>query len=476
MNELINIEKYGDLYFIHKPNISWRIIADSVIAINNKDGLLLTFNDIASLIWIETQSWSNLYYIIDVIQQNYDIDFDTALDDSTNFLLYLVNKGFIMCNIDLKFESNNGSDLLNHNEEEFNYDIKDICMENKIPIIGCIEVTEKCNLKCKHCYNSPLDKKELEYEEIKTIMDDLATLGCLDLLITGGEPLMRDDLKNILNYARKKNFSITLKTNANLIDNEFAVFLKNIFVSEVHISIYSMIDKEHDLITNVNGSLQKSLRGINFLKNNNIKVHIACPLTKYNYKTVHLIKEYADKNKIGFAFDPIITKKVNGDKAPIELRLTKTEINEIYDNNTFTEIIFPFLKNNTDIIPVNTKLVSNSHTTNLPICGAGTAMLFVTAYGDVYPCVALPINVGNIRKNALSDIWNNSQVLKETQSIYNGKFIKCISCDKLENCMRCPGIFYSDTGNIFEPSPASCLIAEYSTKSKLNKNDLSFNT
>ena len=304
----------------------------------------------------------------------------------------------------------------------------------------------------------------------------MASLGCLDLLITGGEPTIRPDFSDIIWYGRKKKFSITVKTNATKIDKYLAQLLKKAFVAEVHVSMYSLLADEHDAITGVPNSLSKTLIGIENLRDADVKVHIACPLTKINYRSVKQVKEFALKIGAKCGFDPVITAKVNGDKSPINLRLGITELDQLYKSHIYSEIIFPHLLNTSDVSSTGAATLSEQET-NLPICGAGSSMVCISAYGDVIPCVALPLTAGNIREKSLKEIWTTSPVLKEVRSLTFDKFTKCIDCDKITVCTRCPGVFYSDSGSASIPSQAICLVAGYSKKAtkdslcqELNKN------
>ncbi len=101
---------------------------------------------------------------------------------------------------------------------KFSKRIHDKTVSERIPIGGGLEPTLRCNLKCVHCYAAyDHKKKEMTYKEICYILDEITEAGCLWLLITGGEPLLRDDFLNIYSYVKKKGLLITLFTNGNLI-------------------------------------------------------------------------------------------------------------------------------------------------------------------------------------------------------------------------------------------------------------------
>jgi MoaA/NifB/PqqE/SkfB family radical SAM enzyme len=114
------------------------------------------------------------------------------------------------------------------NYSEFSRRLHDKVVGRRIPISGSIEVTARCNLRCAHCYiNLPAGdrhalERELNCQELFSILDQMVDEGCLWLLITGGEPLIRPDFLDIYTYAKKKGILITLFTNGTTITPRIA--------------------------------------------------------------------------------------------------------------------------------------------------------------------------------------------------------------------------------------------------------------
>jgi len=377
----------SDYYVCQNSHVSWRSIADHVLIVDHKRRQLLTLNNVAGTIWGLSDTWTHVDHIVACVQNIYDIDYNTAKQDVETFIerllateLLITDKNYVKPSLKT---DDNGPSCFNENIPA---NVKSLCLKNSIPLVGVLEITEHCNLHCQHCYNSPKRNKELSFPEITSTLDGLASLGCLDLLITGGEPTIRPDFSDIIWYGRKKKFSITVKTNATKIDKYLAQLLKKAFVAEVHVSMYSLLADEHDAITGVPNSLSKTLIGIENLRDADVKVHIACPLTKINYRSVKQVKEFALKIGAKCGFDPVITAKVNGDKSPINLRLGITELDQLYKSHIYSEIIFPHLLNTSDVSSTGAATLSEQET-NLPICGAGSSMVCISAYGDVIPCV-----------------------------------------------------------------------------------------
>ena len=113
---------------------------------------------------------------------------------------------------------------------EFGERLQDKIKSRRFPLSGSLELTFRCNLRCAHCYaacghEGIPQQAELSYAEILNIIDQIAEAGCLWLLLTGGEPLIRPDFVDIYAYAKRKGFLITLFTNATLITPEIVDIL-----------------------------------------------------------------------------------------------------------------------------------------------------------------------------------------------------------------------------------------------------------
>ena len=101
---------------------------------------------------------------------------------------------------------------------EFSERIYKKLISKRIPFDGSLELTLRCNLRCVHCYCKPdVSKQEMSYVQVTRVLDEIADAGCFWLLLTGGEPLLRDDFAKIYAYAKKKGMMITLFTNATLL-------------------------------------------------------------------------------------------------------------------------------------------------------------------------------------------------------------------------------------------------------------------
>ncbi|MBP1739255.1 MAG: putative Radical domain protein, partial [Deltaproteobacteria bacterium] len=135
-----------------------------------------------------------------------------------------------------------------------------------------IELTERCNNNCVHCcINLPADdlvakKRELSTAALKDILKEAASLGCLTVRFTGGEPLLRDDFEELYLYARKSGLKVLLFTNATLITPTLAELLSRIPpLEKIEITVYGMKKISYEAVARTPGSFEAAWRGITLL-------------------------------------------------------------------------------------------------------------------------------------------------------------------------------------------------------------------
>ncbi|WP_242822935.1 radical SAM protein [Clostridium sp. SY8519] len=139
------------------------------------------------------------------------------------------------------------------------HDIEDLKCQT-VPSFAWIEITTKCNLKCKHCYNDshPQRDESMSLQNFRTVVDKLKNLGITRIQIIGGEPFMEGAvLKDMLDYSKNKFEFIEVFTNGTLMDDEWIKYIKE---NGIHIalSVYSYIETEHDKVTDSIGSYKKT--------------------------------------------------------------------------------------------------------------------------------------------------------------------------------------------------------------------------
>lgn len=140
----------------------------------------------------------------------------------------------------------------------------------RVPLSGSINLTHQCNLKCAHCYiatdcaKESKQPKELGVGKWKSIIDEIADAGCLYLLITGGEPLLRKDFIEIYTHAKNQGFIITVFTNGTQVAEKHLALFRELPPRNVDISLYGATQQTYENITRVKGPYGRCIQGIEY--------------------------------------------------------------------------------------------------------------------------------------------------------------------------------------------------------------------
>jgi len=322
-------------------------------------------------------------------------------------------------------------------------------IERDVPIYSTIEVTWRCNLHCIHCDMElpKKDQKELSTEEIKEILRQLVQEGSLFLTLTGGEPLLREDLWEILEYAKTLKFFPKIITNGTQITYEYADNIKSLKLSGVDISIYGVTAEVHDGITGVPGSFEKTKEAIRLLRERDVKITLLTVLMKDNFFQLQELKQYSEDLGAEHSISPTIFPKRDGSKEPFKFRINDQQLKE-------------YLK---DRLPYDEyKSVQDIERPALcaPHCNLGRLYLVIDAYGSVYPCIARTGVAGNLRKDSVRIIWRESEELKTIRSITNEDLKECNSCEYKSICNRCPALAYAENGSYTGLSTEACRMSK----------------
>jgi AdoMet-dependent heme synthase len=317
-------------------------------------------------------------------------------------------------------------------------------MARAIPLSVHVDLTMRCNELCVHCYRVIEDRQELTTAEVKALLADLARAGTLYLTFSGGEIFLRQDLFELIAEAKRLRFDLRLKSNALLISEERARRLRDLGVRQVDVSIYSVEAAVHDAVTKIPGSLERSLAGIARLRAAGVSVKINCPLMRSNVAGYRDVRALAERLGAACGIDPMITARNDGDTSTVPLRIGRADLRRVLRDPVLSPA------------PLPTAVPDERPDLDDIACGAGHNACYVSAYGDVMPCVALPLACGNIRETPFTDIWTTSRQMREVRSIRVRNLHTCAGCEAAVFCTRCPGQALVEDGDLYGPSSAAC--------------------
>ncbi len=322
-----------------------------------------------------------------------------------------------------------------------NIEMKETLIElsdkKNIPITATLELLTKCNFRCRHCY-IPDYTHQMEFEQVSRLLKEMKELGVLYLTLTGGEIFVHNDIMKIIQYARELGMSVSLFSNGYLINREILSALKEMYVSDISITIFSMKDSVNDNITGVSGSLQRILHNVDLILEYGIPLEIKTPIMSLNRREAKAVKLFCEERNIKFNYTVEIVSKLNGDKTPVE--------NYTADINDLVYELYDMEYTKTQ----NQK--KGFHETDL-LCGALRHNISIDFFGNVNPCNSFPIVYGNVFEESLYDIWYKSKVRKQLLLKSKRDLHACVKCQYKDDCLRCPGIAQSENGDYLSCAP-----------------------
>lgn len=396
-----------------------------------------------------------------------DVDFDTLKNDFLEFAHSLANGRFIVLadtideleanDTDFTYAIDSPKTLVDNfyqpTEENVGENTQDFFLEEVQgkPLIARIqfELSSRCNERCIHCY-IPNEKKNKGFDmptrKVKSILDEFAEMGGIHVTLSGGEAFLHKDLIEIVRYCREKDLKISILSNLISLRDDQIADLKEANLSLIQVSLYSMDPEIHDLITTVKGSFERTKSAIEKLVANDIPVQISCPIMKANRKGYGEVLEYAKSLKIKAQTDYIMIARANLDTENLANRLSLEETEELLRD--LIEHDTNYKENTLQQLPVSDQIKFNlERFKKQPVCGVGYDNCCITANGDVYPCAGWQNYVlGNVYKQSLKEIWENSPRIMELRKITQASFPQCLECDARDYCAMCLVRNYNESG------------------------------
>lgn len=324
-------------------------------------------------------------------------------------------------------------------------------VSERIPLTGTLELTYRCNNSCLHCYcNIKADdqeacKNELNTKECCRIIDQFVDMGCLWLLITGGEVLLRPDFKEIWLYAKSKGMFLSLFTNGTLLTQELADFLQEYPPFSLEITLYGMRRKTYEAVTRNPGSYGKCMTGIHLALNRKLPLKLKAMVLTTNIHELEEMKQFATECGVEFRFDALINTRLDGSQSPCRWRITPEEVIRLDREDAkrfqaFQNFSEKFREPKTPAM-------------GLFSCGAGLTSFCINPYGKMQICGMIPEPGGDLHQSSFADIWHTV-----FPAIRNMKCSDhtCNACDLHFLCGHCPGWAMAEHNDLDAPVAYLC--------------------
>ena len=340
------------------------------------------------------------------------------------------------------------------------------------PYVVSWNLTYRCNLACEHCYldagGTPLvatenfaDRSELGTEECYRVIDEIAAFApeCLTIL-TGGEPLLRRDILDIVRRAAERGLWVVVGTNGVRISENVAARLADAGARGVSLSLDALDPDRHDRFRRVRGAWQNTVEGAGILNRVGLPFIVQTTAGAHNHAELEAIADFAHAQLAAKVWNlyflvPTGRGQFVSDLTPAEYDGVLASLYRIQQNYTGRMLV------NAKCAPHYLKTVLQNGDVDARIriysggaggCPAGTHYMGIRPNGDVTPCPYLPVFAGSLRSASLTDLWNTSELFTgiRRRASLGGR---CGECEMAAQCGGCRARAYGMTGDLMAEDP-----------------------
>lgn len=333
--------------------------------------------------------------------------------------------------------------------------VDELSCENGQLSAASLELTYRCSERCIHCYvddcgASP--EPELSFDEYKDILHQLKELGCIRLLLTGGEVCLRKDFIDIARYAVSLGFLVDVYSNGiSMTDAQFDA-LCEMKVNSVSFSLYSGDAAVHDAITKVPGSFERTLKRAMMFKCAGVDTYIKTVVIQQNLDSLEGLYRLGRRIGIDVKAATSIADTHTGQSAqPYRLdcqqqRIKAIQLIDRYDPQ---------------------RIGVGERDLDAHVCSAGVTAVSIDPYGGVHPCLAFSTAAGSVRNASLEEIWKHASLMCQVRAVsFRDLSPACADCRYVDHCGVCIGSAYEESNGRFCPNADTCQWSEAKCKAR----------
>ena len=329
-----------------------------------------------------------------------------------------------------------------------------------VPHVVAWNLTRRCNLECAHCYIAAGPREtattELETAECLRIVDELIAINPSPMLIlSGGEPLLRQDLTQIAAYASQRGATVVVGTNGTLLTDERIAGLKSAGVSGVAVSIDSLRPSYHDNFRHGKGSLDDTIGALGRLRARRLDFIIQTTATRGNRAELERIAQWsAEQGAVAFnCYFLVATGRGAGmsDLSPVEYEAVLADLARWQREYRGTMMVrakcAPHFMRHVHLLDPDSQIL-NYQTR----CPCGTQYCRITPDGKLTPCPYLPEVAGDLRTQSFGEIWRSAPLFRQIREGTLGG--KCGQCEYQKLCGGCRARAFALEGDVMAADPS----------------------
>lgn len=304
----------------------------------------------------------------------------------------------------------------------------------RYPIGGTLEITDRCNIACVHCYiNQAAADREVKSRELSTVqitglMDQLADAGCLFLLLTGGEVLIRPDFLDIFHHARRRGMLVSIFTNGTLLSERIADDLAQWTPRSIEITLYGATQQTYESVTRIPGSYARCMQGIYLLLERGLPLLLKSVLLKNNLHELDAMQNLAQQLGVNFRYDGTLWPRLDGGEQPYDYRLSLREMLnlDVQDPQRLAEWEKTAVQFSGQ--PIRAE--------NVYSCGAGLRSFHIDSSGKLSICTMARRPSYDLLSIVFQEAWEKLGELRKAKRQLN---TVCRTCTIGGLCNQCPG-------------------------------------
>lgn len=391
--------------------------------------------------------------IVSKIAKLYDVDFLQVNKDFYELCQPLINNGLLIADGCWEVEGmppeaihdqQPNSDIKSSQEKDNWTPLGSFFESHHIPGELHIDLTSACTERCVHCYIPEYANRFLDFELVKKALDEFKAIGGLTVHLSGGECMMHPDFDRIVRYCKEQNINMIILSNLTLCNDDKIKVLKEVDPQFINVSLYSMNPEQHDAVTTLKGSWQRTMDAILKCEANGIHIRLAAPVLKENKDGYGDLKKFADEHHIHLIPDVDIFPQCNQDDSNMEHALSPLELEM-------------FLLDNKSLIVEN--VVDEMPDCEAKVCDIGKSRICLDSQGNYYPCDGTHgLILGNVHNDSLPDVWDGEK-FNALRALKNKDYPSCVACENRPYCKVCPAHNFNATGDVMKHSPQKCAFA-----------------
>lgn len=396
--------------------------------------------------------------IVVEVAQSFDLPLQEVADDVRDFYAELAAATFLHCDRvgdevaaaipEQKDTPSAPSELAE--KEEHPFPVGTFYERHALPYSLHIDLTNACTERCIHCYIADYRPRFVPLETGKRVLREFREAGGLTVMFSGGECMLHPQFRDFIRYAKEQNLNFIVMSNLTRCDAEMVAFLAKVQPQFVNVSLYSMKAEEHDQITTIPGSWQKTMRAILALEEAGVPVRLASPIMQANRHALPELREFAKAHRMHLIPDCDIFGQVDHDCSNQSCALSPEETECVWCEHA--DLFYKAQLSPERCVP------------EAKVCDIGKHSINLNAEGIYYPCDGCHgIVLGNAFEQNFAEVWNGEKI-QALRALRNRDFGECAYCENRPWCKVCPTRNFNETSDMLSHTAARCHVAQIRRK------------